>query len=45
MQDIVPRAWAGENQQAIADEHGIDRSDVSKLKHGHRWKRVTTMNA
>ncbi|KQW11400.1 hypothetical protein [Streptomyces sp. Root369] len=44
VQDIVTRASAGENQQAIAEEYRIHQSHVSKLKHGHRWWRVTNMN-
>lgn len=43
VRDIIRRARSGENQRAIAEEYGIDPSHVSKLKHGHRWWRVTTL--
>ena len=38
VEEVWLRAWAGENQRELAEEFGIDRSSVSKIKHGHSWQ-------
>ena len=39
--DIYKRAWLGERQQNIADEYGVFKGQVSKIKCGTRWGWLT----
>ena len=41
---IYWRAWAGELHQNIANQFGIDRKYVSKIKHRHVWQHILPTN-
>ena len=39
--EIYQRAWSGERLQKIADDYGIVKSVVVRIKHGERWAHIT----
>ena len=42
--DIYRRAWSAEKLQAIADDYGIAKSTVVRIKNGLRWAHLTKHN-
>lgn len=39
--DVYRRCWAGERDDALADEYGVKRSAINNIRNGWTWRHIT----